>query len=118
MSRILISPVREQDRSLVKNIFDTCWASTVIVTRGRVCDGADLPGFLAELDGELAGQTYETSDVDYTLSNPVVIGADEDPGDVKLYFWQGLIDEVKIYGYALTPEQVRNEYNGGAVSFR
>ena len=33
------------------------------------------------------------------------------------YFFDGLIDEVKIWNYALTAEQVKTEYNGGAVSF-
>jgi hypothetical protein len=31
--------------------------------------------------------------------------------------WDGLIDEVKIFNYALTEEQVRTEYNSGAVRF-
>jgi hypothetical protein len=31
--------------------------------------------------------------------------------------WDGLIDEVKIWNYALTAEQVKQEYNGGAVRF-
>ncbi len=31
--------------------------------------------------------------------------------------FNGLIDEVKIWDYALTPEQVKTEYNGGAVKF-
>ncbi len=33
------------------------------------------------------------------------------------YEVDGLIDEVKIFNYALTPQQVRTEYNGGAVRF-
>jgi hypothetical protein len=32
-------------------------------------------------------------------------------------YFDGLIDEVKIWNYALTDEQVKNEYNGGAVRF-
>ncbi len=31
--------------------------------------------------------------------------------------FNGQIDEVKIYNYALTAEQVKNDYNGGAVRF-
>jgi hypothetical protein len=34
------------------------------------------------------------------------------------YPFVGQLDEVKIFNYALTPEQVRIEYNNGAVSFR
>jgi hypothetical protein len=33
------------------------------------------------------------------------------------YYWDGLIDEVKIFNYALTEEQAKNEHNGGAVRF-
>ncbi len=29
----------------------------------------------------------------------------------------GKLDDVKVYNYALTPEQVKTEYNGGAVKF-
>ncbi|MCK4891121.1 MAG: LamG domain-containing protein, partial [Candidatus Pacebacteria bacterium] len=31
--------------------------------------------------------------------------------------FDGLIDDVKIYNYALTAEQIKTEYNGGAVRF-
>lgn len=31
--------------------------------------------------------------------------------------WDGKIDEVKIYNYALTDEQVKIDYNNGAVKF-
>jgi len=34
------------------------------------------------------------------------------------YYFNGLIDDVKIFNYALTPAQVKIEYNGGAVSFK
>ncbi|MFA6185460.1 MAG: DUF2341 domain-containing protein [Candidatus Shapirobacteria bacterium] len=33
------------------------------------------------------------------------------------YHFNGQIDDVRIYNYALTPEQVKTLYNGGAVSF-
>ena len=32
-------------------------------------------------------------------------------------FFNGQIDDVRIYNYALTPEQVKTLYNGGAVNF-
>ena len=43
------------------------------------------------------------------------IGAGTDGADG---YFNGLIDEVKIYNYALTAEQIKTEYNGGAVYFR
>jgi len=33
------------------------------------------------------------------------------------YYFNGKIDDVRIYNYALNPEQVKTLYNGGAVSF-
>jgi hypothetical protein len=32
-------------------------------------------------------------------------------------YFDGLIDDVKIFNYALTAEQVKTEYSGGAVRF-
>lgn len=33
-------------------------------------------------------------------------------------FFNGLIDDVRIYNYALTAEQVKSVYNGGSINFR
>lgn len=33
------------------------------------------------------------------------------------YWFTGQIDEVKLWSYALTPEQIKQEYNGGAIMF-
>jgi len=43
-------------------------------------------------------------------------GQDESTG-IKGSYFNGSIDDVKIWNYALTEEQVKNEYNGGAVRF-
>ncbi len=37
--------------------------------------------------------------------------------DLAAYNPAGQIDDVKIFNYALTPQQIRNEYNSGAVNF-
>jgi len=34
------------------------------------------------------------------------------------YSYNGLLDDVRIYNYALTSEQIKQVYNGGAVNFR
>jgi hypothetical protein len=41
----------------------------------------------------------------------------ENPNTVADTYFKGQIDDVRIYNYALTPEQVKTLYNGGAVSF-
>jgi hypothetical protein len=48
-------------------------------------------------------------------SEPIKIGARKDSSLTS--FFDGMIDEVKIFNYALTEEQVWTEYNGGAVRF-
>jgi uncharacterized protein (TIGR02145 family) len=35
----------------------------------------------------------------------------------EVFYYDGLIDEVKIWNYALTAEQIKMEYSGGAVRF-
>jgi hypothetical protein len=63
------------------------------------------------VDGiEIGNGTAETNDIVYSTSYDTKIGAGR-------YYFNGLIDEVKIWNYALTSEQVRIEYTGGAVRF-
>jgi hypothetical protein len=47
------------------------------------------------------------------LSRDVVVGADSD----KNSNFDGQIDDVRIYNYALTEDDIRRIYNGGAVNF-
>ena len=47
-------------------------------------------------------------------SNPLTIGWAPVFGGSN---FDGLIDDVRIYNYALTPLQIRTEYNQGAVRF-
>ena len=39
-------------------------------------------------------------------------------GNITAWLWPGQIDDVRIYNYALTPEQIKQVYNGGSVNFR
>ena len=58
-----------------------------------------------------------TANKNYTYtgnSNPLLIGAMSTTPTLP---FQGQIDDVRIYNYALTSEQVKMLYNGGAVSF-
>lgn len=51
----------------------------------------------------------------YNNSFNTYIGADSDGGLRR--FWQGQIDDVRIYNYALTAQQIKEIYNDGAVKF-
>jgi hypothetical protein len=61
--------------------------------------------------GTLAGTIANVDDV--VNASPLVIGAESD----AQVFRNGLIDEVKIYNYALTTAQMKTEMNSGAVRF-
>ena len=47
----------------------------------------------------------------------LTIGQPTSDMEIYAHYSDGLIDDVKIWNYALTPEQVKKEYNGGAVKF-
>jgi hypothetical protein len=64
------------------------------------------------------GAEYSSSNYNYTMlsgSDPLEIGG---AGAGGTEFVNGQIDEVKIWNYKLTPQQIKNEYNRGAVSFQ
>lgn len=58
--------------------------------------------------------SYTTSNIDSTTgANPFRIGIKY---DTRLF--SGKIDDVQIYNYALTPQQVKTVYNGGSMNFQ
>lgn len=63
----------------------------------------------AVLDGTITGATLTSS------SSPLFIGY-ERSGAPRCF--DGQIDDVRIYNYPLTSEQIKQVYNGGAVNFR
>lgn len=68
------------------------------------------------LDGVLSnnGTTMSSSSTPYvTNTGYIYIGQRGNGG-----YTNGLVDDVRIYNYALTSEQVKQIYNGGAVNFR
>jgi len=61
------------------------------------------------VNGILKATTYWTGAVQNTLTHPLTIGARE-----ELYgFFNGSIDDVRIYKYARTEEQIKQDYNAG-----
>lgn len=75
-------------------------------------DGAYMRVYL---NGSLVGTPQvKTGAITYTASN-VNIGRTALSGT---QYFQGMIDDVKIYNYALTPQQIKMDYNqGSAVRF-
>ena len=70
------------------------------------------------IDGNLKNtSTTVTGDLSYgTLTNGFLIGNAEGLNSAR--FWSGFIDELKVYNYALTPNEIKQDYNqGSAISF-
>jgi len=60
------------------------------------------------INGKEVGKTADSGSID-TQDTTLYIGSD---GGAANYF-NGLIDEVKIYHYALSPIDIREDYNSG-----
>lgn len=66
------------------------------------------------VDGNLVDTGSSSFDGNMNSSNNLRIGSYSGGGE----YFNGLIDEAKIYLYALSDEQVKSSYNNGAVSFK
>jgi len=83
-------------------------------------DGSStIDGMNLYLDGEKLNVTGSSGGSYTAMSNgdsPLTIGGRYNVASV-INPISGLIDEVKIFNYELTPQQIRNDYNQGAVHF-
>jgi len=66
------------------------------------------------VNGVLAGTQAETDDI--TGTNATALNLARDSADSG--YFVGKIDEVKIYGYARSADEVKMDYNQGAAAFR
>jgi len=82
-------------------ILDNQWHHLVGVYNGQ--------SVLLYVDGLLDASASTSEDVNIT-NDPVYVGNRSDAAR----YWQGLVDDVRIYSYALTPETVSALYNGHA----
>jgi hypothetical protein len=79
---------------------------------GFTFDGSTKNSYI---DGEYVGQqTGITGTLISSFSYRRIGRFGSDPG----YYLNGLVDDARIYNYALTAEQIRQVYNGGAVNFQ
>ena len=68
------------------------------------------------IDGAYYGSISVAGEILSSNGN-VIIGATDDYR-IDKYNFNGSIDDVRIYNYALTSEQIKQIYNGGAVNFQ
>jgi len=50
-----IRAIEEDDRALVETALNAAWGSVRVVSRGKLWNPLDLPGFVAEREGDLVG---------------------------------------------------------------
>jgi len=68
------------------------------------------------INGELK-DSYTSSQMSLTATSySFSIGAAVRSAD-QFYYFDGLIDETKVWNYELTPEEIKKEYNGGFSSY-
>ncbi|MBN1119601.1 MAG: GNAT family N-acetyltransferase [Anaerolineae bacterium] len=82
MGAFSIRPISGEDRQWIADLMVDHWGAEIVVSRGVVYTGADLPGFIAEMDGErvglltlnIAGEDCEIVTLD-SLKEGIGIGA-------------------------------------------
>lgn len=103
-------------------IYASGWQTSAISTTALptstwsqvVCtyDGTDIKLYV---NGKFSDSEAETGSVT-SASTPISLGRDPNNGSPTGYF-DGLIDEVKVWIYDLTSAQVQTDFNGGSVRF-
>ena len=63
------------------------------------------------VNGELKKEQEDTGNISFSPSQHLYIGSSKYAPSYPDRTWNGSIDEVKIYSYALTPQQIINNYN-------
>lgn len=65
-----IKPIEEKDRETVKQILKEHWGSTRMVSRGKLIEVGENPGFLALKNGEIAGLiNYQIDGEEFEITN-------------------------------------------------
>ena len=68
--------------------------------------------FCVWINGIISGCVQETHDIDYHWSqSKLIIGMSEDSDNKQMEYFYGIIDEVKLYNYAKTGEEILQSYN-------
>ena len=92
------------------NTRDGNWHHMIFIVTGMGIN--DIDNSKCYIDGkEATGESPTKSGLPTTRIGPVWIGGGNN-------YFNGQIDDVRIYNYALTSEQVKTVYNNGAVNFR
>ncbi|MDD4027356.1 MAG: DUF2341 domain-containing protein [Candidatus Shapirobacteria bacterium] len=85
---------------------------------GHILIGRRMDQMFIYFNGQITNPTSDTisgNNIDFTNTKNLTIGTRNNGSS---YFFNGQIDDVRIYNYALTSEQIKQVYNGGSVNFR
>ena len=67
---ITIRPIQPTDKAWLTQTFRRLWGATQMVSRGRLCDLTELPGFLACDDAQIVGiVTYRPEETECEISS-------------------------------------------------
>ncbi len=103
--------------STTQKIIELSASDAVEISAGTVA----VTGFGTEkiyIDGTEASSLADTNWHHITVVSSVGLTANAmNIGKVGTNYYSGLIDDVRIYNYALTPLQIKTLYNDGAVRF-
>jgi len=103
--------------STTQKIIELSASDSVEISAGTVA----VTGFGTEkiyIDGVEASSFADTNWHHITVVSSVGLTANAmNIGKVGTNYYSGLIDDVRIYNYALTPLQIKTLYNDGAVRF-
>jgi len=90
--------------------------ATITAASGVVSVGAGFPSPTIYINGKVGGTI--TTDWNHIVVTGSGLSANAIKfGLVGATYYTGQLDDVRIFNYALTAQQVKNEYNGGAVRF-
>ena len=104
--------VGDGSRWLVTETFPFAWATRTYYHVVAVASGTGLTLFV---DGaEIGGSSYaQTSPLLFDHTHKVQIGVANATGGAESEWFGGLVDEVAVYDYALTAEQVADHFAAG-----
>ncbi|MBN1183531.1 MAG: GNAT family N-acetyltransferase [Bacteroidales bacterium] len=68
MDKLCIRSIKDEDKKWITNLFIEEWGSTLIIAQGKKYYGDQLPGFIAEIDGQKVGLiTYFIHDNEWEI---------------------------------------------------
>ena len=85
-----------------------------VMVMDRSPGGGNVDQFRVYVDGRFTSGTVATNASTENFGNHTLYFMHRNASGVQTLFGNGQLDDVRIYNYVLTPEQIRMVYNGGS----